>query len=144
MTGHPLDQLLEEMLPAATEVAVAVHGRDPEAVAATIGPLLDSIPDPGVRERVAALIVDLAALVPADDVPFAELLAWTFGPFVTPQQYAELLEFDPRPGGKSCVACQEWLPWGEFNRDRSRKDGRRARCRMCVSEARLERLKGAA
>ncbi|MCW2898782.1 MAG: hypothetical protein JWO67_1047 [Streptosporangiaceae bacterium] len=133
---HALDDVLEEMLPAAAAVTVAVRDRDPAAVSNVIGPLVAAIPQQAHRDRIAALIVDLAVMVPVD-VPFGDLLAWTHGEHVPPEKYAELVAFDPRPGMKWCRGCKDWWQLEEFNRDRTQADGRKPRCRMCMSKGRL-------
>src|SRR5690606_9683777 len=74
MTGpHPLDGLIDDMLPTATEIAVCVRDRDTAGVHAALGPVLDA----GDRDQVAALIIALAVMVP-DDVTFGDLVAWTY------------------------------------------------------------------
>jgi hypothetical protein len=131
---HPLDGLLEEMLPVAAEVTVAVRDRDPHAVAAALWPLLDA----GQHRRICALIVDLAALVP-DDKPMGDLLAWTHGPVVDDATYAKIVAFNPQPGLRECRDCHEWLPLKSFTKDRTRKGGYRPQCRSCLSETRTAR-----
>lgn len=133
-TPHPLDDLLEAMLPKAMELSVVVRDRDAEAIAAVLNPLLDE----GDRDRLAAMCVALAVMVP-DDVPCADLLAWTHGPHVDEATYAQILRIVPE-GHKRCYACGVVQPHREFNNDRSRPDGLNPRCRSCIAEARRARL----
>ncbi|MFG2001741.1 hypothetical protein ACGFNU_21575 [Spirillospora sp. NPDC048911] len=133
--AHPLDDLLEEMLPTALELSVVVRDRDTEAVAAVLAPLLQE----GDQSRLAALIIDLAVLVP-DDTPIRDLTAWTFGPHVPDDVYAQIVELNPRPGMKWCLACEDWHRLEEFHKDSSQRDGRKPRCRKSIAQARLERL----
>ena len=132
---HPLDDLLEELLPKAVEVAVAVRDRDVSAVNEALHPLLDPLD----LERLKALVIDLAVLVP-DDVPFGDLLAWTHGPHVDDDTYRQLAAFDPRPGMRQCTRCEEWWRIEEFHRDRTRPDGIKTHCKSCITEARNQRI----
>lgn len=112
-----LDDFLEDLLPAALGVAVAVRDRDGAEVARILEPL-------GVLE-LRALAVALAALVP-DDVPFRELLAWT--------------HTDP---GKWCTGCEQMRPRAAFHIDRSKPDGLKSQCRGCVQAGKTARLRQA-
>lgn len=135
--SHALDDLLEEMLPTALELSVVVRDRDTEAVAAVLGPLLEQ----DDRGRLAALIIDLAVMVP-DDIPYADLLAWTHGPHVPDDVYAQIVDFNPRPGRKHCIGCGDWKRLEDFHKDSSKTGGRKTRCRACAAEARAGRLSG--
>lgn len=132
---HPLDDLVEEMLPTAIEIAVCVRDRDTVHTHAALEPLLNG----GERDRIAALIVALATMVP-DDVPFAELVAWTHGPHVTPEEHAQIVDLI-RPGHKRCARCREALPLEQFHKDPSRRDGRKTHCGMCEAEKRIAKLR---
>jgi hypothetical protein len=131
---HPLDGLLEEMLPVAAEVTVAVRDRDTDAVTRALRPVFDT----GDERRISALIIDLAVMVP-DDVPIGDLLLWTHGPVVDDDTYAEIVAFNPQPGLKRCSACREWLPLKSFTRDRSKPGGYRGECKGCLSDRRTRR-----
>lgn len=136
---HELDALLEQMLPAATELAVCVRDRDRAGVHKVLGQLLD----PPDTQRLAALSIVLAAMVPIDDAQLDDLLEWSHGPFVSPDDYDQLTAFNPRPGMKRCARCREWWRLEEFNADCRKADGKKTRCRSCLSEVRLERLAAA-
>lgn len=129
MTGpHPLDGLIDDMLPTATEIAVCVRDRDTAGVHTALGPVLDA----GNRDQVAALIIALAVMVP-DDVTFGDLVAWTYQDQLP---YGELVI---GPGEKWCSSCQQVRSRRtDFHVDRSRKDGLFARCKVCVSQERQE------
>lgn len=71
-TVEQRDKLLEEMLPQAGQFAVYVRDQDHAAV----GALLDPILYPLDLQRLLALLVAVAAMVPAD-APQSELTAWT-------------------------------------------------------------------
>ncbi|GAA3958267.1 hypothetical protein GCM10023085_45890 [Actinomadura viridis] len=124
MTAHPLDALIDDALPSATQLAVTVRDRDASAVAAVLGPLLDA----GHRDRIAALIIALAVLVP-DDATFSELIAWTHGQDQLP--YGQLVI---APGEKWCAGCQQVRSVRDFGVDRSKRDGLRSRCKHCRAE----------
>ncbi|MFF5261310.1 hypothetical protein ACFY4C_20400 [Actinomadura viridis] len=126
MTAHPLDALIDDALPSATELAVSVRDRDAAAVTAVLGPLLDT----GDRDRIAALIIALAVLVP-DDARISELIAWTHGQDQLP--YGQLVV---APGEKWCGGCQQVRSVRDFGVDRSKRDGRRSRCKHCRAELR--------
>lgn len=117
---HPLDALVDDALPLATEIAVSVRDRDASAVHAALTPLL-AARDP---ERIAALIIALAVMVP-DDATFSELIAWTHQDQLP---YGELVV---APGEKWCSGCQQVLSVRDFAVDKSKKDGRRFRCNRC-------------
>lgn len=133
---HPLDGLLEEMLPKALELVDATRLRDQAAAAKVLLPLLADPP------RSSALALVLACLVPDDATP-VELLAWTHGPVVDDNTYAQIVELHPesrqpgrpaeeRPAGRQrCCRCGEWLPLACFRRDRSQKGGFRPSCKDC-------------
>lgn len=126
---HTLDALIEDMLPAATEIAVCVRDRDAAGVAAALAPVLDA----GDRDRTAALIIALAVMVP-DDVRFADLIAWTYQDQLP---YGELVI---GPGEKWCGSCRQVRSRRtDFNVDRSRKDGLYARCKVCLADEYQER-----
>lgn len=127
---HALDDLLEEMLPAAMELSVVVRDRDPAGVAAVLDPLFTA----GDWLRVKALIIDLAVMIP-DDEPYADLLRWTHGPVVDDEVYAQIVSIVPA-GRKRCTTCRDVLPHSEFNKDASTSDGYKTRCRDCIAEAR--------
>lgn len=125
MTAHALDALIDEMLPAATELAVCVRDRDTTAVHTVLGEVLDS----GDRNRIAALVIALAVMVP-DDVSFGDLVAWTHG-----QDQLPLGQLALDPVEKWCSSCQQVRSRRtDFHVDRSRKDGLYARCKTCVAE----------
>lgn len=127
--AHALDGLVEEMLPAATEIAVCVRDRDADGVRAALVPVLDA----GDRDRTAALIIALAVMVP-DDATFGDLVAWTHQEQIP---YGELVI---GPGEKWCGSCRQVRSRRtDFNVDRSRKDGLYARCRVCLSGEYQER-----
>lgn len=121
---HPLDGLLEEMLPDALRLVDATRLRDPAAAAQVLRPLLAD------AQQISALALVLACLVP-DDAPVAELLAWTHGPVVDDGTYAQIVEFIPRPGERHCSRCGDWLPLACFRKDRSQKGGYRPSCKGC-------------
>jgi hypothetical protein len=121
--AHELDELVEAMLPAATEIAVCVRDRDVPGVHAALGPVLDA----DDRDRTAALIVALAVMVP-DDVSFGDLVAWTHG-----QDQLPLGELALDGSEKYCRGCQQVKHRRNFSIDRSRKDGLFLRCKACVS-----------
>lgn len=127
--AHELDNLVEEMLPAATELAVCVRDRDIAGVHAVLGPLLDV----GDRTRIGALVVALAALVP-DDIPFGQLLAWTHN-----QDQLPLGELVLDGAEKYCRGCDQVRPRRAFYVDRSRHDGFTSRCKFCVTERNEQR-----
>ncbi|TDD97585.1 hypothetical protein [Actinomadura rubrisoli] len=127
--AHELDALIDEALPAATELSVCVRDRDATGVHAVLGPVLDT----GDRDQVAALIIALAVMIP-DDLPFGDLVAWTHGPHVSQEAYAEIVNL-VRPGHKRCSACREVQPLSEFRRDRRKRDGHKSRCCSCLSTA---------
>ncbi|TYK45204.1 hypothetical protein [Actinomadura decatromicini] len=131
---HELDALVEELLPTAMRLAIVVHDRDQEGAAEVLAPLAEA----GDWTRVMALCVALAAMTPVD-VPATDLLAWSFGPHVTPEQYAQILRIIPE-GMKRCTSCREVLPLRVFHRDATKPDGRKARCQYCISETRLASL----
>lgn len=119
---HPLDGLIEEMLPTAAEVAINVRDRDTAGVHAALRPVLD-----GDRNRIAALVIALAALVP-DDQPYADLLAWTHQDQLPYGQLAlDAVE-------KYCGACRQVRHRREFHADASRRDGLAWSCKRCVSD----------
>jgi hypothetical protein len=129
--AHELDGLVEEMLPAATEIAVCVRDRDADGVRDALGPLLDA----GDRDRVAALIIALAVMVP-DDATFGELVAWTHQDQLP---YGELII---GPGEKWCGSCRQVRSRRtDFHKDASRRDGLYARCKVCVSGERQQQRK---
>ena len=121
--GHALDGLVEEMLPAATEIAVCVRDRDVPGVHAALGPVLDA----DDRDRTAALIVALAVMVP-DDATFGDLVAWTH------QDQLPLGELALDGSEKYCRSCNQVKHRRCFSIDRSRKDGLFLRCKPCVAE----------
>ena len=43
------------------------------------------------------------------------------------KEYNALVE----SGKKWCTSCAQWLPVNDFGHDKSRSDGREARCRSC-------------
>ena len=133
MTGpHPMDGLIDDMLPTATEIAVCVRDRDTAGVHAALGPVLDA----GDRDQVAALIIALAVMVP-DDVTFGDLVAWTH------QQQLPYGELVLDPVEKYCGACRQVRHRREFHADASRKDGLAWSCKRCVAD-RHQRRKGRA
>lgn len=126
---HALDGLIEEMLPAATEITVCVRDRDADGVRAALGPVLDA----GDRDRTAALIIALAVMVP-DDATFGDLVAWTHQDQLP---YGQLII---GPGEKWCGSCSQVRSRRtDFHVDRSRRDGLYARCRVCVAGEYLAR-----
>lgn len=127
---HPLDALVEEMLPAATELAVCVRDRDAEAVHAVLGPVLAA----GDRARTAALMIALAVMIP-DDASFGDLIAWTHQDQLP---YGQLVV---GPGEKWCGGCAQVLPVGAFQQDTSRPDGLKYRCRLCFNEQERKRYR---
>ncbi|WP_329521206.1 hypothetical protein [Spirillospora sp. NBC_01491] len=142
MTGqHPGDDRLEAALPTAMWLAIVVHDRDQEGVAAVLEPILKA----GDWDRAMELLVALAALVPVD-VPAAELLEWSHGPHVTDETYAAIVRIVPE-GMKRCCTCRDVWPLEAFHRDCTQDDGRKVRCKSCVAEQRrsaLSRGEGAA
>lgn len=123
--------LIEEMLPTALEVAVTVRDRDIPSVHAALAPVLFG----GDTDRIAALIVALAVLVP-DDIPVSELVSWTHG-----QEQLPFGQMVLAAGEKWCGSCQQVRARRDFHKDRSRKDGLYSRCKVCLSEAYQERKK---
>lgn len=122
--AHALDGLVEEMLPAATDIAVCVRDRDTAGVHAALAPVLDT----GDRDRTAALIIALAVMVP-DDVSFGDLVAWTHG-----QDQLPLGQLALDPVEKWCPSCHQVRSRRSgFHRDASRRDGLYARCKVCVA-----------
>lgn len=121
---HALDGLIEEMLPAATELTVCVRDRDADGVRAVLGPVLDT----GDRDRTAALVIALAVMVP-DDVTFGDLVAWTHDQDQIP--YGQLA-LDPVE--KYCGSCRQVRHRREFHTDASRRDGLTWACKVCVAE----------
>lgn len=121
---HALDTLIEDMLPAATEIAVCVRDRDAAGVAAALAPVLDA----GDRDRIAALIIALAVMVP-DDVSFGDLVAWTHGQDQIP--YGQLALDGAE---KYCGACRQVRHRREFHTDASRRDGLTWACKVCVAD----------
>lgn len=120
--AHELDGLVQEMLPVAAEIAINVKDRDADAVRAALEPVLESD-----RDRVSALIIALAALVP-DDQPYAELLAWTCQDQIPYGQLAlDAVE-------KYCGACGQVRHRREFHADASRRDGLTWACKVCVAD----------
>lgn len=120
--GHALDGLIEEMLPAAAEITMCVKDRDADGVRAALAPVLDS-----GRERTAALIVALAALVP-DDQSYGELLAWTW------QDQLPLGQLVLDAVEKFCGACGQVRHRRGFHADASRRDGLAWSCKVCVAD----------
>lgn len=121
--AHALDGLVEEMLPAATEIAVCVRDRDADGVAAALGPVLDA----GDRDRTAALVIALAVMVP-DDLTFGDLVAWTHQDQLPYGQLAlDAVE-------KYCGACGQVRHRREFHTDASRRDGLTWACKVCVAD----------
>ena len=133
LTVDELDDITERMLPVATDLVCQVHDHQR-------GDAHDLLAGLRVVE-LRALAVVLAALVPADQ-PFADLVAWTHGPLVDPSTYATLAAFDPHPGMKLCLGCQEWRRKEEYNRSANSPDGLKPRCKACMAEARRERSAG--
>ena len=122
--AHELDGLIEEALPTAGQIAICVQDRDTEGVRNVLAPVLDA----GDRDRIAALIIALGALVP-DDQPYSELLAWTC------QDQLPLGRLVIDPLEKWCGSCSQVRSrLVDFHKDASRKDGLYARCKVCVSE----------
>jgi hypothetical protein len=127
--AHALDGLVEEMLSTAGQIAICVKDRDADGVRDALTPVLDA----GDRDRIAALIIALAALVP-DDQTYSELLAWTRQDQLP---YGELV-VDPLE--KWCPSCRQVRSrLVDFHVDRSRRDGLYARCRHCVADEYQER-----
>ena len=124
MTDDIGSHQVEEMLPTALEVVVCVHDRDVRGTHAALAPVLFS----GDTDRIAGLVIALAALVP-DDVPVRDLVSWTHGQDQLP--FGQLVL---AAGEKWCGSCQQVRARRDFHRDRSRKDGLYARCKVCVSE----------
>lgn len=126
--AHPLDELIEEALPAATEIAVCVRDRDAAGVHAALAPVLDA----GDRDRIAALVIGLAVMVP-DDATFGDLVAWTH------QDQLPLGELALDGAEKYCRGCHQVKHRRNFSIDRSRKDGLFLRCKACVAQEHLDR-----
>lgn len=132
--AHALDPLIEQMLPAATDLAVCVRDRDTEGVHRILAPVLDA----SDRDQTAALLIALAVMVP-DDATFGDLVAWTH--IDEPDQDQEQIPFGELvtdPGEKYCRGCKQTRPFRQFYVDRSRHDGHTSRCKFCVA-ARVER-----
>jgi hypothetical protein len=129
---HPLDDLLEELLPKAAEVAVAVRDRDAQAVKDALAPLLEPADLLGLK----GLIVVLAVLIP-DDLPFGDLLAWTHGPHVPADLSHQLAGFDLHTTTKRCCGCRHLLPLDQFYPDPvvGPPDRRKSRCKACICAA---------
>ena len=127
--AHALDVAVEAALPDAMRLAVVVHDRDADGVREVLEPLAAA----GDWTGVMALCVALAALTPVD-TPYGELIAWTHGPNVPDDVYAEIVNL-VRPGHKRCSDCREVQPVSEFRQDRRKRDGRKTRCRSCMSTA---------
>lgn len=127
--AHELDGLIEEALPTAGQIAICVKDRDTEGVRNALAPVLDA----GDRDRIAALIIALGALVP-DDQPYGQLLAWTC------QDQLPLGQLVVDPLEKWCPSCSQVRSrLVDFHVDRSRKDGLYARCKVCVAGEHLAR-----
>jgi hypothetical protein len=127
--AHALDALIEEMLPAATELAVTVRDRDTEAVHRILAPVLDAAD----RDRTAALLIALAVMVP-DDATFGDLVAWTHD-----QDQLPLGQLVIDAAEKWCPDCRQVRATRDFHTDRSRNDGLKYRCRFCCNDANRRR-----
>jgi len=126
---HALDSLIEQMLPAATDLAVCVRDRDTEAVHRILTPVLDA----GDRDRTAALLIALAVMIP-DDANLGDLVAWTHQQ-EEDQEQLPLGQLVTDPGEKYCPSCRQVRATREFHRDKSRNDGLKYRCRFCCNDA---------
>lgn len=87
----------------------------------------------GTSAADAAWVEALSAVEePEEDVPVLTLGS-------APSQAEEPVE---QLDGKVCTRCDRFLSWDEFNKDNSRKDGKRGKCRACEKQDRLDRLSG--
>src|SRR6476659_1228008 len=124
--AHPLDHLLDEMLPKAIELVVCVRDRDRIAI--------DDILRPLTVMQTRALAIAVAVMVPDDGV-FSDLIAWTHVPD-SPADLDEQLPYDVlAPGEKWCGGCERVRSEREFHIDRSRRDGLFSRCKHCRRDA---------
>ena len=131
--AHALDALIEQMLPAATDLAVCVRDRDTEGVHRILAPVLDA----GDRDRTAALLIALAVMIP-DDANLGDLVAWTHLNEPDQDQDQEQLplgELVVDAAEKYCPSCRQVRATRDFHRDKSRNDGLKYRCRFCCNDA---------
>lgn len=122
------DELLSEMLPTAARLAGSVRVWDSTAVAELLEPLLHPLD----LSRLLALLVATAAMVPDDATP-DELVEWSHGPHVTPEQYLEVVN-SSHPDRKECTECKVPKPPEEFYVDNSKDDGLTRKCGACIRE----------
>lgn len=125
LTVEQRDKLLSKMLPVAAQVVGAVRLRDADHFAALTGPL--------DRDQLLAVLIGASAMVPEDQA-VDDLVAWSRGPVVTDEQYADVVADSLRTNMKYCNGCEEWWRLDAFARYAKSKDGRRSRCRACVAD----------
>ena len=137
-TGHPLDEVLDDMLLPAVHLVGAVRARDPDAVQQITRNL--------THTQLMGLLIDVACMVP-DDQTAGQLVLWTHGPNVPDEVYGQLV-IDELAGrtsqhvpAKQCTRCQRHRPLTDFHRGTvHNKGGRKAQCKDCIAELRRDRI----